>query len=195
MPVLSPFQLISSFSRFPSPLTTSCVCVVVRAAYQAPAKLTTTLKDGFVAARHEPSVHCRFKPLVPQSERIAKAERATTAEQRFAKEHNLKLAGARKKRIQAADVLGLSSQQSTESSGSDFIPDKTPPAKSAAKFCTPFLASKRPTAGLTKESQKKRKYADKLGKKAKRLKDAEPTHDTNPGATEVCMSIPKGKPW
>ena len=110
---------------------------------------------------------------MPQSERIAAAERATTAQQRFAKEQNLKLAGSRKTQIQAADGLGPSSQQSTESSGSDFIPDKAPPARSAAKFRTAFLGLKRKATDLPthlpKESKKQLKSADKLGKKTKPL--------------------------
>ena len=107
-------------------------------------------------------------------------------------------AGSRKKRIQAADVLGPSSQQSTESSGSDFIPDKAPPAKSATKFRTLFLGLKRKAtdlpADLPKESKKQRKSVDKLGKKIKRSKDAKPTHDRKSGATEVCMCTARGKP-
>ena len=150
MPVLSPVQQISSVSRYPFPPTTSCVRVVVHAVYQEPAKPTSSLKDGSLAARHRPSVHDLFKQLVPQSERIAAAERVPTAQQRVAKEHNLKLAGAYKKRIQGADVLGPSSQQSTEPSGSDFIPDKVPPAKSVTKFRTPILSVKRKAADLPK---------------------------------------------
>ena len=141
--------------------------------YQAPAKPTSSPKDGFFAAGHRPSVHDGFKLLVPQSERIAAAERATTAQQRFAKEHNLKLAGSRKKRIQAADVLGPSSQQSTESSGSDFTPDKAPPAKSAARFRTPFLGLKRKAtnlpADLLKESRKTAQICGQTGQEDKEV--------------------------
>ena len=84
----------------------------------------------------------------------------------------MKLAGSGKKRIKAADVLDPSPQQSTEPSGCDFIPDKATPAKSAARFRTPFLGLKRKAddlpADLPKDSKRQRKSADKLGKKTKR---------------------------
>ena len=116
MPVLTPVQQMIGVSWCPFRRSVSCFCGVVCAVYQAPAKPTSSPKNGFFAAGHQLVFHHRFKPLVPQSERIASAERATTAQQRFAKEHNLKLAGSRKKRIQAAGVLGPPSQQSRESS-------------------------------------------------------------------------------